>query len=237
MVTSFPFLASVIDYPDSDGLPMAESDAARDYLIYGVEALGIYFQDDSQVYVSGNIFVYYEEGNPKSVVSPDVLVVMGVEKKQRRSYKTWEEGDKFPDFVLEITSKSTVHEDQGAKKGLYAHLGAKEYFQYDPTSDYLKPALQGFRLIEGNYLAIPAQISDDAIALFSQVLGLELRLENGEMRFYDPKTSKKLRSHSESEQALKESEQARLKAEQETLAALEKARQLEDHLKALGIDP
>ncbi|MFM7571817.1 MAG: hypothetical protein ACKO4S_01565, partial [Snowella sp.] len=98
MVTSFPFLAFDIDYPDSDGLPMAESDAARDYLIYGVEALGIYFQDDSQVYVSGNIFVYYEESNPKSVVSPDVLVVMGVEKKQRRSYKTWEEGDKFPDF-------------------------------------------------------------------------------------------------------------------------------------------
>jgi Uma2 family endonuclease len=230
MVTSFPFLASDIDYPDSDGLPMAESDAARDYLIYGVESLGIYFQDDSQVYVSGNIFVYYEEGNPKSVVSPDVLVVMGVEKKQRRSYKTWEENDKFPDFVLEITSKSTVHEDQGTKKGLYAHLDAKEYFQYHPTSDYLKPALQGFRLIEGNYLAIPAQISDDAIALSSQVLGLELRLENGEMRFYDPKTGKKLRSHSESEQALKESAQ-------ETLAALEKVRQLEERLKALGINP
>jgi hypothetical protein len=97
--------------------------------------------------------------------------------------------------------------------------------------------LQGFRLIEGNYLAIPAQISDDAIALSSQVLGLELRLEKGEMRFYDPKTGKKLRSHSESEQALKESEQARFKAEQETLAALEKARQLEERLKALGIDP
>ena len=52
-----------------------------------------------------------------------------------------------------------------------------------------------------------------------------------------PKRGKKLRSHSESEQALKESEQARLKAEQETLAALEKARQLEERLKALGIDP
>jgi hypothetical protein len=50
------------------------------------------------------------------------------------------------------------------------------------------------------------------------------------MRFYDPKTGKKLRSHSESEQALKESEQ-------EKLAALDKVRQLEERLKALGIDP
>ena len=239
MVASPSYLSTEIDYPDSDGLPMAESDAARDYLIYGVDALSLYFQHDTQVYVSGNIFVYYQQGQPKSVISPDVLVSFGVEKKQRRSYKTWEEQDHFPDFVLEITSKSTVHEDHGIKKGLYAHLGAKEYFQYDPTADYIDPALQGYALINGNYLPITANHQQHYYALKSQVLGLELHLQTdtGEMRFYDPQTKRYLRSYLEAEQALSTAEQALFTAEQEKQAAIAKAEQLAEQLRALGIDP
>jgi Uma2 family endonuclease len=213
-----------IGYPDTDGLPMTESDPTRDYLTYAVEALNIYFQNDSNVYVSGNLFIYYEEGNPKAVVSPDVFVVFGVTKKKRRSYRAWEENNKIPDFVLEITSKSTVSEDQGVKKGLYAFLGVQEYFQYDPTGDYLIPQLKGFRLIEGNYLLIPTTslVNGDA-ALFSQVLGLELRLSSGEMRFYDPVTGDKLLSHQESEEARR--------------GEKEKVQKLAAKLRELGIDP
>lgn len=105
MTTSLRYSLFDVTYPDSDGLPMAESDATRDYLIYGVEALDSYFQENANVYVSGNLFIYYEQGNPKAVVAPDVFVVFGVEKKKRPSYKTWEEQGKIPDFVLEITSK------------------------------------------------------------------------------------------------------------------------------------
>lgn len=232
MLTSFPDLYPEIDYPDSDGLPMAESDAARDYLIYGVDALDIHFHNDPQIYVSGNIFVYYQRGNPKAVVSPDVLVSFGVAKKKRKSYKTWEEQDHFPDFVLEITSQSTVHKDQGTKKGLYAHLGAREYFQYDPTADYLVPSLQGYTLVEGTYFPIEARHQRTYYALTSQVLGLELRYrtDTGEMRFYDPQHQRYLRSHLETDQALSQ-------AEQEKQAALAKADRLAAKLRALGIDP
>jgi len=31
-----------------------------------VEALDIYFQHHADVYVSGNMFMYYEEGNPEA---------------------------------------------------------------------------------------------------------------------------------------------------------------------------
>ena len=117
MTTSLRYSPFDIIYPDSDGLPMAESDIARDYLIYGVEALDSYFQEQINVYVSGNLFIYYEQGNPKAVVAPDVFVVFDVEKKKRPSYKTWEEHGKIPDFVLEITSKSTASEDRGTKNG------------------------------------------------------------------------------------------------------------------------
>lgn len=224
MTTSPRYSLFDVTYPDSDGLPMAGSDVTRDYLIYGVEALDSYFQEDANVYVSGNLFIYYEQGKPKSVVSPDVFVVFGVEKKKRLSYKTWEENDKVPDFVLEITSKSTASEDRGIKRGLYAYLGVKEYFQYDPTADYLKPSLQGFRLIEGNYLPILGQSKGDHFSIYAETLGLELWLEsNGEMRFYSPQSETKLLSPREMEQAKQQAEQ--------------KLARLAAKLRELGLDP
>ncbi len=74
-----------IIYPDGDGQPMTESDATRDYLIYAVEVLRLHFESRRQVYVSGNLCIYYEEGNSKAVVSPDVFVIFGVSSRPRRS--------------------------------------------------------------------------------------------------------------------------------------------------------
>lgn len=221
-----------IEYPDEDGLPMAESDFQRDYLIAAVKVLEIHFQSRPDVYVSGNLFIYYEEGNPQSVVAPDTFVVMGVEKRQRRSYKTWENGDKTPDFVLEITSMSTRSQDQGAKKGIYAFLGVQEYFQYDPTGDYLIPQLQGFNLVEGNYFPItPTNLPDGTISISSQVLSLDLRvLPDGKLRFYNPATGEFLLTHEEAEAARRNAEAARRDAQ-------ERAQRLAAKLQELGIDP
>ena len=141
--------------------------------------------------------------------------MFGVENRDRRSYKTWEENNQTPDFVLEITSKSTRSKDQGAKKGIYAFLGVHEYFQYDPTGDYLNPQLQGLRLVEGNYFPVEmTTLPDNLLSLSSKVLGLELRLEFGELRFYDPATGQKLLTHEEAVAAQQAAEQA-LKEEQE----------------------
>ncbi len=97
--------------------------SSLDTILYQV--LQLHFQNFSDVYISGNLFIYYEQGNPESVVAPDVFVVFGVKNHQRRSYKTWEENNKTPDFILEITSFATRSKDQGAKKGIYAFLGVK----------------------------------------------------------------------------------------------------------------
>lgn len=201
MATPVAHPGASIHYPDADGKPMAESDFQREPLIYAVEALRIYFQARDAVYVSGNLFLYYEEGNPQAVVAPDVFVVIGASKRDRFSYRLWEE-PKAPDFVLEITSKSTRGEDQGVKRGVYAFLGVAEYWQYDPTGDYLMPPLQGLRLVNGNYYPIPPAVgADGEPVLSSAVLGLELRLEGRVLRFYDPVTRQKLLSHQEAEQA------------------------------------
>jgi Uma2 family endonuclease len=203
-----------IHYPSSDGQPVAESDFQLQPLLYTVTTLRTHFQERADVYVAGNMFIYYEEGNPEAVVAPDVFVVLGTTKRDRASYMLWEE-PKGPDFVLEITSRSTRTKDQGPKRGTYAFLGVREYFQYDPTHDYLVPALQGARLVAGSYQALPpTTLPNGTLVLHSDVLGLDLHLEEGTLRFYDPVTGQKLLSHAEIEQALRAAEQARREAEE-----------------------
>jgi len=213
-----------VDYPSEDGQPMAESDFQREPLTYAVEALGAYFQQRADVYVSGNLFIYYEEGNPEAVVAPDVFVVFGAPKHRRSSYMLWNE-PKAPDFVMEITSRRTRSQDQGPKRGTYAFLGVQEYVQYDPTSDYLRPPLRGMSLVGDNYEPMPTTVlPEGTLALYSHVLGLELRLVQGVLRFVDPTTGRPLLSHREAEQARQEAEQARQEAEQARQEAEEHAR-------------
>ncbi|MEB3289368.1 MAG: Uma2 family endonuclease [Leptolyngbya sp.] len=249
-------LAAPIIYPDTDGQPMTESDATRDYLLYCVEVLQLYFRGRSNVYVSGNLFVYYEEGNPKASISPDVFVIFGVSQRKRRSYKVWQEGGKLPNFVLEITSRSTKRQDEEEKPRLYASLGIQEYFQYDPTADYLNPQLRGSRLVDGTYQ--PLSLATTATGLpfiHSATLGLDLQLHPAypelglapaaqALRFYDPQSGAKLLSRYELEllrEALQEEnetmQQERDAAQQERDAALQRAEELAARLRALGIDP
>lgn len=75
---------------------------------------------------------YYEEGEPKEVISPDVMVCFGVPKRQRTSYKTWEESDVAPSVVIEISSRGTWRKDRVEERALYAMLGVKEYFIFNP---------------------------------------------------------------------------------------------------------
>ncbi|MGF1600532.1 MAG: Uma2 family endonuclease [Thermosynechococcaceae cyanobacterium] len=245
-MTSIINLIDQIEYPSEDGQPVAESDFQREYLLQSVEMLRHHFQSRSDVYVSGNLFIYYEQGNPKAVVAPDVFVVLGISNHDRMSYKLWEENNQVPAFVMEVTSKSTVSEDQGVKKGLYAFLGIQEYFQYDPTGDYLEPRLQGLRLMEGNYLPIPAMTSDaqDSLIIPSATLDLELHLQAGELRFYNPQSQAFLRNYRETDAALQQAEKAMQQAETarqqaEQLAKEERLRaeRLAVKLKELGIDP
>ena len=117
----------------------------------------------------------------------------------------WEEG-KGPDFVLEVASPSTWREDVGPKRSIYARLGVKEYFLYDPTGEHLTPRLQGYRLVEGEYERLTAVESiDRTLTMSSEVLGLELRAKGGgEMRFHDPATGEDLLSHGEEHAARRE---------------------------------
>ena len=219
-----------IYYPDTDGLPVAESDFQLGPLIYAIDALRAHFQGRDDVYVAGDLFLYYEEGNPGAVVAPDVFVVLGAPNRLRSSYMLWRE-PKAPDFVLEITSQSTRTQDQGTKRERYALLGVQEYFQYDPTHDYLEPPLQGLRLVGKVYQPIPATTSPEGtLGLRSDVLGLELRLAEETLRLYDPTTGQRLLSYQEAEQARRE-------AEERARVAEARVAELEARLQAVQATP
>jgi Uma2 family endonuclease len=198
-----------IHYPESDGKPMAETEVHIDVLIYLREALKDYFRDAPQVYVAGNMLLYYEEGNPAACVAPDVFVVQGVAKRERWTYRVWEEGQP-PTVVFEITSRASRLEDMGTKRALYAMLGVREYFLYDPLDDYLRPPLQGFRLKQGEYERVPP---GNEGALVSQALSLELRVEERQLRVVKPSTGERLLTPAEAQAARRTEADARQAAE------------------------
>ena len=213
---------ATVDYPSSDGTPVAESDFQLTPLAYAREALRDHYRDRPDVYVAANLFIYYEEDDRDAAVAPDVFVVLGAPGHERKSYRLWQE-PKGPDFVLEVTSQRTWREDQGRKRKQYRMLGVPEYWQYDPTGDYLQPRLQGLRLVGGRYRRIAERGSaEDGQELYSRVLGLELRVTERGFRFHNPESGGDLLSlteHSEArqwaEQERQRERQARQRAEQE----------------------
>ena len=199
-------------YPTSDGQPMAETDLHRDLAVYTVEALKAYFADRPHVYVSGNNFVFYQEGEPGKRVSPDAYVVFGVEMRPRDSYMAWREDGKLPHVVFEFTSRKTCKEDTEVKRPLYEQvLRVPEYFLFDPTGDYLRPRFQGFRLVDGRY--VPLEVVQGR--LHSEQLGLDLVQRGEELRLYDPARQEWLLSPLEREQAWRAEAEARRAAEAE----------------------
>lgn len=206
-----------IEYPTSDGKPMAETEVHRNLMMDLIQTLQDHFADDPEMYVSGDLLLFYEEGNKRKHVAPDLFVVRGVPKTPLRDhYLLWNEG-KAPDLVIEVTSKTTRREDQNKKKTLYRDvLKVPEYFQFDPTEDYLKPPFQGHRLVEGEY--VPIEPVEGRLP--SQVLGLHLERVGRSLRFHDPATGQRLSTREEriqeAEATIAAEEAARLQIEAET---------------------
>ncbi|HEY3568186.1 MAG TPA: Uma2 family endonuclease [Thermoanaerobaculia bacterium] len=177
-----------VEYPYSDGQPMAESEIHLNEMLDLIAALRRRYQAEPKVYVAGNMFLYYRKGDPRSVVAPDVFLVRGVSKRKRKSYKLWEEG-RIPSLVIEVTSDSTSDEDVDKKKICYEMLGVEEYILHDPEGDYLNPRLQGFRLARGRYEPIPLHRDG---SLDSRVTGLTLQVEGKNLRLIDTATGERL---------------------------------------------
>jgi Uma2 family endonuclease len=187
---------------------VAETDLHRDLMIDLIRTLQAFFQAIHNVYVSGNLLVFYDQGNRLRHVSPDIFVVRGVPKHPRDNYLVWQEG-RAPQLVIELTSSSTRDEDQRTKLQLYQDvLRVREYFLFDPNGDYLTPRLQGYRLRKGVYHPIRLRQG----RLSSQVLGLHLEGVGNTLRLWNPQTGQWLPTPEERVEAA-ENENRRLQRE------------------------
>ena len=203
-----------IDYPESDGKPMGETDLHRDWMFRLIEMLKYRYRGQ-QVYVSGDLLVYFEERNPKRYVVPDAFAVKDCDPGRRRIFKIWEEG-RVPNAIFEVTSRRTKRRDLKIKPAIYSRLRVPECFLYDPTADYLDPPLQGFRLAGDDYCRIEPDASG---ALVCEELDLLLRLEGGQLLLLDGTSGERLLTEAEAgraaQQALEAERQAREAAEAE----------------------
>jgi Uma2 family endonuclease len=216
-------------YAISDGMPMAESPRHRREMTDCLQCLEGYFSDAPDVYVSGNDFIHYKQGDRKSRVSPDCYVVKGVVPRERKNFKVWQEGGKTPCVIFEFTSEETQQNDTGRKLTLYEQeLETAEYFLFDPEGDYLSPRLQGYRLREGRY---ERMTPDEGGRLWSEELGLWLEMIADSLRFFDPKTGEYLRTRTEAErERLVEKQRAdaeRQRAEKEAAARAQAEAEIE----------
>ncbi|MFO1433214.1 MAG: Uma2 family endonuclease [Candidatus Competibacteraceae bacterium] len=208
-------------YPDSDGKPMADNTKQFRWistLVAGLEAL---FANDPNVFVAGDLLWYPVEGDNKTRIAPDALVVFGRPKGDRGSYRQWEEDDLAPQVVFEVMSPGNTRKEMADKLAFYERYGVEEYYLYDPDNG----TLQGWQRQEGQLIAIVSMCGwvSPRLRVRFDLEGMDLCLTTPEgRRFVSP-----MKSIQQAEQEARRAEQERQRAEQALRWASQEARRAE----------
>jgi len=156
------------ELPCDDGMPMETQRHALQMQLL-IDPLRLFWADRTDAYVGGNMFIYFslEQVRHQDFRGPDFFAVLGVPKRERKSWVVWQEG-KGPDVVIELLSESTAAQDKGEKKDIYQdRLRVPEYFWFDPfTAEWA-----GFALRNRGYEPLT---EDSQGRLISQCIGLAL---------------------------------------------------------------
>lgn len=222
-----------VEYPE--GHWIAQSVWHGDAVRLATAALHNHFANRDEALVAMELIVYYEFGNDRAWLQPDVLVAFGVGRGgNRRTFKVWEEG-KAPDFVLEVASPSTAERDARHKAREYARIGVREYWRLDPEGTMMGTPLEGYGAIGGRYGRMESVKRTGGIEYVrSEVLGLDLRSERRDgatvLVFRDPRTGE------EFDGALESSERRRRIAEDRVRVLEQRLRELTDPTGPRGLD-
>ncbi|MHC5594631.1 MAG: Uma2 family endonuclease [Nostoc sp.] len=163
--------------------PPLETDLHRLQMTLLIQCLEWLWQNRSDFYASGNLTIYYSPRQRKSenFRGPDFFVVLGTERKPRKSWVVWEEDGKYPNLIIEILSDSTGDTDKGLKKQIYQDIfRTPDYFWFDPET----LEFTGFHLLDGEYQPLEPNPQG---WLWSQQLGLYLGVYQENLRFFTSK--------------------------------------------------
>ncbi|MBS9385813.1 MAG: Uma2 family endonuclease [Dolichospermum sp. BR01] len=221
-----------IIFPPSDlysDEPPVETELHLRQIILLFKCLEWLWKDRTDFYAVGNLSIYYSPHQKKSedVRGPDFFVVLGTERKTRKSWVVWEENGKYPHVIVEILSPTTAKTDRETKKLLYQDtFRTPDYFWFDPyTLEFA-----GFNLISGKYQ--PLQPNEKG-HLWSEELGLYLGIYDGLLRYF---TSSGVLVPTPEESAEMETTRAAMAAEKAKISN-EKSQRLAAKLRELNIDP
>ena len=196
-----------VHYPDSDGHFLPDNPLQARAIVRLRTSLEEHFRHMPNIVLEGDMFMYYEKGNPAASISPDVYVVLGHDLGNRLVYKFWEERTPL-DFALDVVSPSSEMRDHEDKRTLYARLGIAEYFLFQPDVKRAGQRLWGYRLWGRGYVELQAGPSGE---LVSERLGVTLRPEGTHIRVRNQETGKDYPWHgelSDTNQALSDMNQA-----------------------------
>ncbi|MDV2998656.1 MAG: hypothetical protein N5P05_000262 [Chroococcopsis gigantea SAG 12.99] len=124
-------------YPDSDGKPMADNTKQFRWIVTIKENLETLFSEDANVFIAGDLLWYPVEGDNKTRIAPDAMVVFGRPKGDRGSYQQWREDNLPPQVVFEILSPGNTRAEMSRKLLFYDRFGVEEYYEYDPDRNIL----------------------------------------------------------------------------------------------------
>ncbi|NEQ47491.1 MAG: Uma2 family endonuclease [Leptolyngbya sp. SIOISBB] len=162
--------------------PPLESSLHLQQMILLLSCLDWLWKDRTDYFSAGNLTIYYSPDQRKSedFRGPDFFVVLGAEKRSRKSWVVWEEGGKYPNVIVELLSDSTADTDRTLKKEIYQDtFRTPDYFWFSP--DTLE--FQGFHLVDGAYQDL---LPNEQGYLWSQQLQLFLGIHEGQLRFFTP---------------------------------------------------
>jgi Uma2 family endonuclease len=209
-----------IDYPDCDGNPMSDNTEQFRWIVMIKENLEILFAKNLDIFIAGDLLWYPIEGDNKTRLAPDVMVIVGRPKGRRGSYQQWKEGNIAPQVAFEILSPSNYQTEMNAKRRFYETYGVEEYYVYDPD----RKRFTGWTRQENQLIPI-ANLEDWT----SPRLGIRFSKLNGELDIYRPDGRRFLSSvqmEDRTEQAIDEAQSER-----------ERADRLATYLRSIGIDP
>lgn len=189
-----PDVENGIRYPSSDGKPMAETYLHVLTIRLLLDALEDLLAGHEDVLVAGNMNWYWEKSNPKRRRAPDAMVVFGVEKLDRRSFRSWNEGGAVPAVCFEVASKKTWKANVGTIKDDYEAAGVKEYFVFDPLRECLPQPLMGYRRRGKTFHQLKPDMNG---ALTSEELGVVLIPEERMLRLVRVASGERVLTRSE----------------------------------------
>ncbi|HSM82263.1 MAG TPA: Uma2 family endonuclease [Nodosilinea sp.] len=222
-----PDALATIDYPDSDGQPMADNTKQFRWIVVIKENLELLFADDPQVFVAGDLLWYPVEGNNTIRQAPDAMVVIGRPKDDRGSYRQWEEEGIAPQVVFEILSPGNRFGEMLRKLGFYDRYGVEEYYIYDPDKLELTGLQRGETGLE---------VIDAMDGWVSPRLQIRFQMTDSGLEIYRPDGQRFL-TYTELGQLL-ERERERADQEQERAEQeRDRADRLAAQLRAAGLEP